>query len=90
MASDPFSAVEGAGNASPPLLFKDKAMYEKVYDISSLTFNDLYNIMSDGMTLKTPFPYGIQEYIDDYQNGRLTLDEAVAVQQREAEMWLNE
>ncbi|GHV06027.1 hypothetical protein FACS1894217_03920 [Clostridia bacterium] len=90
MAADPFGAVSGAGNAGLPLIFKDKIMYEKQYDISSPTFDDIYNIMSNGVIISVPFPYGAQEYIDDYQNGRLTLDEAVAVQQREAEMWLNE
>lgn len=74
---------------SAALLFKDKTMYADCYDISQPAFEDIYHIMQEGMLVETGF-YLNGDIVDDYQNGRLSLDEAVAAIQREAEMWLNE
>lgn len=72
------------------LLFKDKEMYADRYDITQPAFEDIYNIVKDGMINSRCGFYINGNIIDDYQNGRLTLDEAIALIQREAEMWLNE
>lgn len=71
-------------------LFKDKEMYADRYDISQPAFEDIYNVVKDGKIVGTGGFYLNSDIINNYQNGRLSLDEAVAAIQREAEMWLNE
>jgi ABC-type glycerol-3-phosphate transport system substrate-binding protein len=72
------------------LLFKGKEMYEERYDITQPAFEDIYNIMKNGDVSHTGGFFPSLDIIDDYQNDRLTLDEAITAIQREAEMWLNE
>ncbi|NLJ96051.1 MAG: hypothetical protein GX321_02765 [Clostridiales bacterium] len=75
--------------SSAVFLFEDKLMYKDHYDITQPGFEDVYNIYQNGVL--DDYQYVLNNTIvDDYQNGRLTLDEAVAAIQREAEMWLNE
>jgi len=71
------------------IYFKDKEMYANVYDITQPAFDDVYNIMSNGIINSSRF-YPSNVIIDDYISGKLTLNEAIAKIQREAEMWLNE
>ncbi len=70
-------------------MFKDIAAYPEHYHPDSEIFNDFFNIVSNGFI----FPYQVitsHPDIEEYQNGRATLEEAVAMYQREVEMWLNE
>lgn len=70
-------------------LFEDKSMYPERYRVSSNIFNDFYNIMKNSELYKYIL-YSPRPDIDEYQNGRATLEEAVEMYQREVEMWLNE
>ena len=57
-------------------------MYADRYDITQPAFEDIYNIVKDGMINSRCGFYINGNIIDDYQNGRLTLDEAIALIQR--------
>ena len=70
-------------------LFKDEDMYEGKYNTEQVAFIDIYNIINDGFLTESNYLLNYT-IIDDYQNGRLTIDEAIAKIQREAEMWANE
>ncbi len=85
IASDPF----GYSRFSAEIMFKDKPMYADHYDINQPAFEDIYQIMKEGILRERSF-FVSNDIVDDYQNGRLTLDEAVTKIQREAEMWLHE
>jgi hypothetical protein len=82
----PFDFITGYTSV---MFFKDKSMYADKYDITQPAFEDIYNIISNGMFKNSTF-FPSDSIITDYQSGKLTLDEAVAAIQREAEMWLNE
>ena len=62
----------------PDSYMKDTQMFSDVYDICKNGFVSEYTI------------YSSRNDIDEYQNGRITLDEAIAMYQREVEIWLNE
>jgi hypothetical protein len=72
------------------LLLKDPEVYAKRYDISQLGFRDLLRIFQNGAIKTSAYPQESYDYINDFQAGRLTAEEAVMVLQREVEMWLNE
>jgi len=69
---------------------KDISSYTNYYDTNLPVFSDIYNIMKDGTIVKHPIPAISDQFIDDYQKGRLTLDETIDYLQREYEMALNE
>lgn len=70
-------------------LFEDTSVYEGFYDMSQPAAQDVYNIFKEGTLSMPGYPYYFS-IVNDYQEGRLTLDEAVNRLQRETEMWLNE
>lgn len=72
-------------------LFADRSAYPEYYHTDSDIFNDYYEIFSNGVvsTLSVDIATSRSE-IDDYQAGRLTLEEAVAEYQRQVDIWLNE
>ncbi len=70
-------------------LFQDKTIYEGHYDTTQPAFDDLYSIMEEGVLRNNRYIL-TDNPIVEYQNGRLTLDEAVEFIQREATMWANE
>ena len=72
-------------------LFADRSAYPEYYHTGSDIFNDYYEIFSNGVvsTLSVDIATSRPE-IDDYQAGKLTLEEAVAEYQRQVDIWLNE
>lgn len=72
-------------------LFSDKSVYRETCDVELPAFQDLYELFAGGMINPYPNSYPYYDYVvDDYQNGRLTLDEALDKLQREMDMYLNE
>jgi len=86
IAEHPFDAITDVGTA---LFFIDISIYADAYDISQPAFMDVFDIMSNGIISNVSFNPS-DTIINDYISGKLTLNEAVAKIQREAEMWLNE
>lgn len=72
-----------------PFIFKDMNSYEGAYDITLPAVKDIYEIFKNGKQNTPSYPYD-WAIVDDYQQGRLTLEEAIERVQRETEMWLNE
>ncbi len=71
------------------LIRKDLTEYPDSYYPDSELFNDFYEIAKNGAVYQTGLG-GTHNDIEEYQNGRITLDEAIAMYQREVEIWLNE
>jgi hypothetical protein len=69
---------------------RDMRFYWDTYDTNLLVFGDMYDLFKNGFILTIPSPNLSNQFIDDYQRGRLTLDEVIDVLQREYEMALNE
>lgn len=72
-----------------PFIKKDKSEYGERYQTDSDLFNDFYEIAANGFVHE----YQIASYrndIDEYQSGSLSLDDAIAMYQREIDIWLNE
>ena len=72
-----------------PFLLKDKSLYGEKYYSNTRAFEDIYSIASECVLMNSGIGSSFPD-IDEYQNGRATLDEAIAMYQREVEMWLNE
>ena len=73
----------------PAILFKDMSMYEGIYDMSVPVMQDIYSIVKEGVFGESSYPF-LFDLVNDYQQGRYTLDEAIEKIQRDTEMWLNE
>lgn len=72
-------------------LFSDLSVYWETYDVEQPAFQDLYELFAGGVINPYPSSYLYSDLVvDDYQNGRLTLDEALDRLQREMDMYLNE
>jgi len=69
---------------------KDIAFYKDEYDTDLPIFTDIYNIIKDGTISRIPAPITSFMFVNDYQYGRLSLDEVIDIIQREYEMALNE
>ena len=79
----------------PIFTLKDLSAYQGYYDMSIPLFMDIYEIYKDGATGELAFPMEttmdlFKPYFADYQDGKITLDEAIAARQREVDMWLYE
>jgi ABC-type glycerol-3-phosphate transport system substrate-binding protein len=86
IAQDPFATI-----IMEHFLYKDPEAYHNKYDISLLGFQDLFSIFRDGeIHFDAVHPDQYEAYVDDYQAGRLTAEEAIMTLQREVEIWLNE
>lgn len=72
-----------------PFIKKDKADYGQRYHTDSDLFSDFYEIAADGFVHEYQI-MSAREDIDRYQSGKLSLDEAIAMYQREVDFWLNE
>jgi len=87
LASDYFKYT---GNTLSGFMYEDKSMYPESYHPDSEIFNDFLNIIDDNTTMAY-YTFSVQRLdIDDYQAGKLTLEEAVAEYQRQVDIWLNE
>ena len=75
--------------SSYSFIVEDKSVYPERYMTDSDIFSDVHSIYENGF-LQTHFLSSTRNDIDEYQNGRITLDEAIAMYQREVEIWLNE
>jgi len=85
-ASDMMSSV-----VKPVFVQKDLSAYNGHYDMSVPAYRDIYDIFSNGAAIEDTADLGLTwTNFDDYQNGKITLDEAVKEIQRQAELWLNE
>jgi ABC-type glycerol-3-phosphate transport system substrate-binding protein len=84
-AEDMFTTVK-----QPAFVLKDPASYEGYYDMSQPVYQDIHNLFRDGILWDGFFQYQRADIPMDYQNGKLTLDEAVDEIQRRADLWLNE
>ena len=89
------------GNFSAPLdkfpmfIFKDPAEYEGYFDMSIPLFADIYEIYKNAacgeqFLMTDMYTQPSKQYIYDYQDGKITLNEASAARQREVDMWLYE
>lgn len=76
-------------NSQYSMIREDTAEYPDRYYPDSELFNDFYEIAKNGAVYQTGLG-GTHNDIEEYQNGRATLDEAIAMYQREVEIWLNE
>ena len=86
VVQDPFAMINGHY-----FLYKYQEDYRGKYDSTQLGFQDLFSIYQDGIIhIDSRYPMMHDDYVDDYQAGRLTAEEAILVLQREVEMWLNE
>lgn len=72
-----------------PFIKKDINDYPERYHTESDLFNDFYNIAANSC-VGISGPMSAREDIDEYQNGRLTIDEAIEMYEREVNIWLNE
>lgn len=89
IAENPLGIYGGAYMTTTSFLFEDVDSYEGFYDTSLQATKDMYEIFMDGRVGVASYPYYFS-IVNDYQEGRLTLDEALARLQRDTEMWLNE
>jgi len=65
--------------------------HEGHYDMSLPVYQDIHNIMSDCVAItQAMFQYERYLLVDEYQSGRMTLDEVVDEIQRKADIMLNE
>ena len=71
------------------LIFKDRSMYGERFDFSQQKIMDIFQVLQNG-TLYLQSGIYQAKIIVDYQNERITLDEAIERIQRETDMWLNE
>lgn len=80
--------VPNSNMYSPILKGIDK--YTSIFDVESEGFMDIYSIIKNSKIYLAGTPESPNKYIDDYQNGRLDLDETIETLQRMTEMSLNE
>ncbi len=85
IAKNPYLALDDA-----IFLQKDINTYNEFIDITLPVFNDIFEIHKNGFIKTGYIPEYQDDFIANYQQGRLTLDEAVALKQRQVEMALNE
>jgi hypothetical protein len=69
---------------------RDISFYEGTYDISLSVFQDIFNLFKNGIIVFNPNHNLSNQFVDDYQRGRRTLEETIDMLQREYEMALNE
>ena len=72
-----------------PMIRKDIGEYPERYLTESQVFKDVYEICQNGYLTKYLLP-DLRNDINDFQSGRLTMDEAIAERQRQVDIWLNE
>lgn len=70
-------------------LFEDKGVYPENYLPESQLFDDIYDICKNGY-IRAYHVLTAHGDIEEYQNGKITLDKAIEMYQREVDIWLNE
>lgn len=74
-----------------PMIYKDISSYSNGYMTDTEVFKDYYNIAANGVI--SEYWFGTYQYrydVDDYRNGKTTVDEAIAEYRRMIDIWLNE
>jgi len=71
-----------------PILFKDKTVYQNIYNANSAQFESLYNYYSEGAVQN--IPKDVVMYLYDYAWDRATMDDAIFAVERYMEMRLRE
>jgi len=75
----------------PAFVLKALSAYDGHYDMSIPVYQDLHNIFREGAAIEDVFALSeVNTIVDEYQNGRVTLQEAVDEIQRKAEFWAGE
>lgn len=77
------------GEAMEKMIFKEKTKYDTYLDFDLEIIKDFYCIFSEGIIRKQGYPY-LTDIINGYQEGGLSLEEAIKRIERETDMWLNE
>lgn len=89
VAKKPLGICKGGYYARTSFLYEDKEFYGDFYDFSQSAVQDLYNLFRDGRVVYGGYQ-DVFQIIDDYQNDRLSLDEAINKLERDTEIYLNE
>ena len=76
-------------NSKYSMMFSDISAYPDYFYTDSDIFSDYFSMLKTAKLSKFVFPAARTD-IDDYQAGKLTLEEAVAEYQRQVDIWLNE
>ena len=71
-------------------LYEDKSAYASRYHTDSEVFSDFYEIAANGFLSDYRLIYELRDDIRQFDEGRITVDEAVEMYQRQVEIWLNE
>jgi len=76
--------------ARPGFVLKDITEYEGYFDIETPVIQDLHEVFRHGGAGRTYDDRLTPQYdfITDFQNGKITLDEALRIMQTRADMWL--
>lgn len=78
----------------PVFFHKEMSAYDGFYDMSLGVYQDIFSIYEESAAIGKVFGlFGIhntQSVIDDYQSGKISLQDAIDEIQRKAEFWLNE
>lgn len=89
IAENYYDCIDGTYYASYPFIKKDKSDYPDRYHPEAQVFDDMFEIVENGVTILNSVPSERKD-IDEYQAGRLSIDKAIAMYQREVDIWLNE
>lgn len=65
------------------------SLYEECYDVMLPAVQAMYRLFQNGYLSSVSYPYP-DNFILEYQEGRLTLEEALEKMERDTGMWLNE
>lgn len=87
IAENYFRVLGYYGNNS--MIRKDKTEYPDNYFADSELFDDFFTIATNSFLAEYSL-FSNRNDIDMYQRGEITIDEAIAMYQREVEIWLNE
>jgi len=75
----------------PSLVLKDISEYAGHFNMDLPIYRDIHEIMKNGAPIYRAFPqYERDVLVDEYQSGRMTLDEVIDEIQRKVDIWLNE
>ncbi|MBD5128919.1 MAG: hypothetical protein HDT43_03190 [Ruminococcaceae bacterium] len=71
-------------------VYKDIEKYAEDYDINAPAFRDIFDISVNAAVYELIGVYDAREFLSDYHDGKITLDEAVQEYERRAEIALRE
>ena len=74
----------------PSLLFKNINKYIDQFDINSEAFKDAFNISCNSEIYEPIYKIDLEEYLNDYHEGKMSVDEVAEYLERRTEMAINE